>query len=302
MKLAFVTDSGTGQSAQFWKEKGIYSLPLQISVSDQTYDEGVNIFYKDVISSLHQQIPMKTSMPSLGKIEDLFEELKKDGYDAVFCVPICRGLSGTLDAMESAAQQVGLDFYGFDCSSTAVLEAHCILRAKTMYDQGASIDEIMAHLERMARHSDTILLIEDLQHMKRGGRLTAGAAMLGGLLKIKPVLHLDPDTKGKVDVLEKVRTMSRAQERVIDRMKSIGVGKGYDITVAHVDSLEAARVYADKIAKAFPDCTVRIIDLVSAVAAHTGLNCLAVQVFDADGQPIAAYTDENSIPVQKASL
>lgn len=301
MKLAFVTDSGTGQTEEFWKKKGIYSLPLQITVDGKTYDEGVNIFYKDVIEALHDEKQLKTSMPSLGKIEDLFEELKKDGYTGVFCVPICKGLSGTFDAMESAAHQVGLDFYGFDCSSTAVLEAHCILRAKTMYDEGASIEEIMEHLEKIALHSDTILICDDLQHMKRGGRLTASAAMLGGLLKIKPILHLDPATKGKVDVLDKVRTMSRAQDRVIDRMRSIGVAKGYDITVAHVDSLPAVQEFAKKIAAAFPECSVRIIDLVSAVSAHTGLNCLAVQVFDMDGQPVATYTEENSIPVQQAA-
>lgn len=297
MKLAFVTDSGTGFSKEFWQEKGIYSLPLQITVGSESFDEFETIPYEKVISNLHDQTLMKTSLPSLGKIEDLFEQLKKDGYEGVFAVPICKGLSGTLDAMESAASQVGLAFYGFDCYSTAVIEAHCILSAKKMYDEGKSIEEIMETLEQMAGSCDTILLCDDLQHMKRGGRLTATAAALGGLLKIKPILHLNKETDGRVDVLYKVRTMSRAQDRVIERMKDIGVQDNYGFIVAHVDSLESAQAYARKIKQAFPNATIRIIDLVSAVGIHTGLNCLAVQVFDPKGHPVEVYTDRSAITI-----
>lgn len=297
MKLAFVTDSGTGFNSEFWKEKGIYSLPLQITIGHETYEEGETISYAQIIDNLHKQVQMKTSLPSLGRIEDLFEELKKQGYEGVFCVPICKGLSGTLDAMESAASQLGLLFYGFDTGSTAVLQAHCILTAKEMYDAGRSIEEIMEQLERIAGKADTILLCDDLQHMKRGGRLTATAAMLGGLLKIKPILHDNRETGGRVDVLDKVRTMSRAQDRVIDRLKEIGITPAHDFTVAHVDSLEAAKKYAQRIKSNFPGATVRIIDLVSAVGIHTGLNCLAVQVFDPAGHAVNVYTDENSIRI-----
>lgn len=297
MKLAFVTDSGTGFDSAYWKERGIYSLPLQITIGDKTFDEGETIKYQEIIENLHKQVLMKTSLPSLGRIEDLFEQLKKDGYEGVFCVPICKGLSGTLDAMESAARQVGLTFYGFDTYSTAVLQADCIVTAKDMYEKGYSVEEILEQLERIASSADTILLCDDLQHMKRGGRLTAAAAMLGGLLKIKPILHVNKETGGRVDVVDKVRTMSKAQDRVIQRMKDFGVTPNYDFTVAHVDSVEAAKKYAEKIKAAFPGATVRVIDLVSAVGIHTGLNCLAVQVFDPNGHPVQVYTDENTIRI-----
>lgn len=296
MKLAFVTDSGTGFSAEFWNERGIYSVPLQITVGDQTYDEFETISHAQIIDNLHRQIPMKTSLPSLGRILDLFEQLKADGYEGVFAVPICRGLSGTLDAMESAARQVGLDFYGFDTYSTAVIQGHCILTAKRLYEEGKSIPEILETLEATAKSCDTILLCDDLQHMKRGGRLTPMAAMVGGLLKIKPILHDNIETDGKVDVLDKVRTMSRAQDRVITRMKEIGATPECDFTVAHVDSAQGAEQYAKRIAAQFPGCHIRIIDLVSTVGIHTGLNCLAVQVFNPQGQPVALY--ENAPVVQ----
>lgn len=289
MNLAFVTDTGTGFNREYWAARGIYSVPLQITQGAETYDENETISQKDVLDSLHRGEVLKTSLPSLGKIEDLFEELKEKGYDGVFCVPICRGLSGTLDAMESAAHQHDLTFYGFDCYSTAVIQAQCILTAKKLYDQGVEIDEILARLEKMASTCDTVLLCDDLQHMKRGGRLTPIAATLGGLLKIKPILHVNKVTHGKVDVLDKVRTMSRAQQRVIDHLKNSGMNEHYDFTVAHVDSREAAEDYARKISEAFGGANVRIIDLVSAVSIHTGLGCLAVQAFDPQGETVDLF-------------
>lgn len=86
-----------------------------------------------------------------------------------------------------------------------------------------------------------MLLCDDLDHMKRGGRLTPMAAALGGLLKIKPILHIGKSTNGKVDVLDKVRTMTRAQDRVIKHLKELNVDSDYTFIVAHVDALDAAK-------------------------------------------------------------
>ena len=289
MKLAFVTDSGTGFDVEYWKEKGIYSVPLQLTGEKETFDENETITQKQVIERMRNMEVMKTSMPALGKILDLFAQLKEEGYDGVFCVPICRGLSGTLDAMESAATQEGLTFYGFDCYSTAVIQSECILRAKAMYDEGKTPEEIIPELEKMAASCDTLLLVDDMQHMVRGGRLTPMAAALGGLLKIKPILHDNIETDGRVDVVDKVRTMTKSQNKVIDRMKEFGVNKDYDFTVAHVDAYEPAVQYAKRISDAFDGANVRIIDLVSAVGIHTGIGCLAVQVFDPLNKEVLSY-------------
>ena len=111
MKLAFVTDTGTGQHPDYWKEKGIYCLPLQITCDGESTDEYTEITYSEVIQKLHEKMVLKTSLPSLGKIQDCFEELKNEGYDTIFAVPICRGLSGTLDSMEMIANQLEMKLF-----------------------------------------------------------------------------------------------------------------------------------------------------------------------------------------------
>ena len=105
MKIAFVTDTGTGQHPDNWKEKRNYCHPLQITCDEESKDEYTEITYSEVIKKLHEKKVLRTSLPSLGKIEDCFKELNNEGYDTIFAVPICRVLSGTLDSMEMIANQ-----------------------------------------------------------------------------------------------------------------------------------------------------------------------------------------------------
>ena len=280
MKVAFVTDSGTGKNIDEWEEEGIFSLPLQIEVEHDSFEEGETILISDVVRNLHNQKSMKTSLPKLGLIEDVFENIKNQGYDLIFAIPICQGLSSTFMTMEMAAHTVGIDFMGVDCYSTAVLQADMIRTAKKLYEEGIEIHQVQEKVQKMADSAHTLLLCDDLQHMKRGGRLTPMAAALGGLLKIKPILYLNRSTSGRVDVLDKVRTMKKAQNQVIEYLLEKQVTKEYTIVLAHVDALKEAKEYAMRIEEKIEGCHVQIIDLVSAVSIHTGLGCLAVQVFD----------------------
>ena len=184
--------------------------------------------------------------------------------------------------MEMFANQLEMKFVGMDCYCTAVEQGCMIETAKKMFEANISLDEIIKKLQNIADSCETVLLCDDLDHMKRGGRLTPMAAALGGLLKIKPILHIGKSTNGKVDVLDKVRTMTRAQDRVIKHLKELNVDSSYTFIVAHVDALEAAKEYAQKIENQIEGAKVKVkvIDLVSAVGIHTGLGCLALQVFN----------------------
>lgn len=222
---------------------------------------------------------LSTSLPSLGKIEELFTRLKDEGFERIFAVPICRGLSGTIDAMEMIANQLGLAFAYVDCHVTAVVQGYLIRLAKKMMEQGHSVEETQAACAKVIHTTDTLLLPDDLQHLKRGGRLTPLAAALGGLLKIKPVLAINERTKGKIDVAGKVRTMTRAMDTVIERMKQDGVDSSYSVTVAHADDVQGAEVYRRKIEQAIAGVHVNVIQLVSVVGVHTGRGCQALQYF-----------------------
>ena len=280
MKTAFVTDSGTAYEAiEQLSKDGVYSVPLQVSYDHLNFNDALDITINEVYEKMREGKMLSTSLPSLGKIEELFSSLKNQGYERIFAVPICSGLSGTINAMEMTAKELGLMFEYVDCHVTAVVQGYLIRLAKRLYEEGKSMEMIKEACAKVIHTTDTLLLPDDLMHLKRGGRLTPLAATLGGLLKIKPVLAINEQTKGKIDVAGKVRTMTRAMDTVIERMKQAGVDAGFSITVAHAGAPEQAEVYKKKIEAAIQGAQVNVIKLVSVVGVHTGRGCQALQYF-----------------------
>lgn len=281
MKVAFVSDSGTGRNIEEIETLGCYSVPLQITCEELSFLENETIDIKMVNQLMKEKKVLTTSLPPLGLIEALFRRLKDKGYDMIFAIPICKGLSGTIDAMEMIANEVGIAFDFFDNHVTAMVEKYMIQRAKELYDSGKTIKEIKKELAKICDTTNTLLIPTDLHHLKRGGRLTSIAATLGGLLKIVPILKINKTTSGKIDVYTKVRTLKKSIQKTIDLMNEEipNQGEDYSITVAHVDSLENAENLLDIYKEQFPKASFDIIDLVSVVSVHTGLGCLAIQYY-----------------------
>lgn len=279
MKIAFVSDSGTGKSVEQLGKDGIYSVPLQVSYNNKNYHDLEDLSIDEVYARMKEGQMLSTSLPSLGKIEALFQTLKDEGYELIFAVPICAGLSGTINALKLSADTVGIAFDYVDCNVTAIVQEYMIKLARDLSLQGYDIPRIKAVLNRVVDQTNTLLLPNDLQHLKRGGRLTPLAATLGGLLKIKPILKINKETNGKIDVVDKVRTMHKAMDVVVGIMKKEGVDDSYMITVAHADDESEAFVYQAKLKEAFPNACHNMIKLVSVVGVHTGRGCQAVQYF-----------------------
>ena len=248
MKIAFVTDSGIGKTAAEMAADGIISLPLQISVDGRSLQDMEDIDKDQLIALLQEQKVMATSLPSLGRIQECFEQLKAEGVELIFAVPICSGLSGTISAMQTAADQIGLPIITIDTHVTAVVQEYLIRTAKQMAEAGASMEEIQAACQQVIDTTNTLILPSDMQHLKRGGRLTPLAATLAGLLKIKPILEDNID-------------------------------EHYSITIAHVDAPQTAEQLAAILRRTFPKTEIQIIKLVNVVAVHTGLNTQAIQYF-----------------------
>lgn len=281
MKFAFVTDSSCGIHPDVMKEKGVISLPLQIVVPNQenTLLDFVDAPLEMIYDYIDQGIMMGTSIPPLGLIEDTFNELKNEGYDGVFCIPINPGLSSCYNALRLAAEEAGLEYVTVDIFTTSVFQKTCILRAKEMYDEGKDIQEIKSIIEEVAKTAMTFIVPNSLEQLKRGGRLTPLAATLAGLLRIKPILKIDATCEGKIDTFEKIRTMGKALDRIVSELKNRGVDDSYQLCIAHSNGFENAELIKQKLHEAFPNHEVEIVPLVSVISVHTGLDCIGVQAF-----------------------
>lgn len=281
MKTAFVTDSACGIHPDVMKEQGVYSLPLQIVFADDgvTKLDFVDASAEEIYGYIKEGKMMSTSIPPLGLIENLFKELKAEGYEAVFCIPINPGLSSCFNALRLCAEEVGLEYIHVDIHTTSVMQSQAIIRAKKMYDEGKSIDEIKCAIQEFGDNGMTFVIPNDLDHLKKGGRLTPLAATLAGLLKIKPILKIDASCDGKIDVFDKIRTFGKAVDRVVTELENRHVDETYEIWIASSDGKESAEITQKKLKEKFPNHDIKIVDLVTVISVHTGCDCVGVQAF-----------------------
>lgn len=276
MRVAVVSDSGSGMTLEQGKDTGIYVLPLQISVNGKAEFEGETIFVDEVYELVARGEDVKTSMPSLGRIEALFNELK-DNYDHILAIPICRGLSGTIDAMEMVAKEVGIPFDYVDCHTTFSNQLYLAQAARTLLDDGKSVEEVKERLLASVQDSITMIIPNDLMHLAKSGRITSAVAILGGLLKIKPILYLNKNTEGKIDSYAKIRTMHKAMETCVELLKKKELNEDYLLTVGHVADNELGNYFYTMIRNEFPKNEVLYHQIASVVGVHTGVGCVGLQ-------------------------
>lgn len=276
-KTAVLTDSGTGLTQKEAQEAGLFFLPLQVLQEDRQYLDGVSIQLHEVYDLLKQQAKLTTSMPPIGLVEETLTKIKEAGYDSIICIPITSGLSSSMALIQATAEEIGIKVHLIDCYSTCYLQRYLAMCAKQLADQGIAAEEIVKRLNDSIASSNTLIIPDDLQHLKRGGRLTPVAAALGGLLKIKPLLQLNQSCEGKIDVYDKVRTMSKAQEKAINTFVNEHVDGDYICSCLHTDALEAGNALKEKLQAALPNTEIYFGYIGAVISVHTGIGCLGIQ-------------------------
>ena len=281
MKIAYVTDSGCGRSIDEMAKDQIFSLPLQIAVDNKNFFDIEQVSIGDVIKALKEDRELSSSLPALGLIDSLFKKLKEEGFEKVIAVPICKGLSGTMNALYMTGDEYDLPVSCIDTYVTAVVEEYLIKYLKTaISDKGLREKEALENAKRVVDSCNTLLIPANLKHLTKSGRLTTTAARIGDFFKIKPILKINKDTDGKIDVIDKVRTFPKALDKALAIMQNEIKNDRYVIYIAHVDAYGDAEIFKDKVQKVLPDNEINIIPLCSPVALHTGLGCIAIQYFE----------------------
>ena len=186
MKIAVVTDSGTGWTMEQARALGLYYLPLQVKCGDEEFLDGVDLTVSELYARLKRGEMPTTSMPPVGKVEALFEELKQEQVDHVIAVPLTSGISSTAEMIQAAAHRAEMSLTLIDPYTTVNIQGYLALCAHQLAQQGVEPAEIERRLKACVEHSNSLLVPDDLHHLKRGGRLTPLAATLGSMLKIKP--------------------------------------------------------------------------------------------------------------------
>jgi DegV family protein with EDD domain len=275
MKTAIVTDSTAVLSKEVLDAyENIYVVPLQILVGDKVYEDGIDLSQEEFFALMEEAtvIP-STSQPSVGKVLDLFEELKSK-YDHIIYITISSKISGTYSTGRLAANQVeDCDIRVIDSLHTSVIQHILVEEALLMTKKEFAIDEIVARLEGLKTKSEIYLVVDDLKHLGRTGRVNNLSAVVGALLKIKPILHFED---GFINLYKKVRTVTRAYLEVIEMIRNMELSDETIIMIAHAKGVNNALKVKRTLEEVFPQKDIRISELSPVISVHTGPNTVGV--------------------------
>lgn len=279
MKLAIVTDSTAFIPERVRGHKDLYIIPIPVIIDGKSYNEGIDIEPDEYYSLLNnsQEFPT-TSQPALGETLAIYEELQKKGYDTVLSIHLSSGISGFLSTIHTIKDAVnGLTIIPYDSLITSMPMGHMVESALDMNDQAKTIEEILAHLTIIRDHTSAYLIVEDLNNLVRGGRLTNGAALIAGLLKIKPILTFD---HGKIVLFEKIRSSKKAFKRAeeIIGQRAAEIPYPVKLYVIHANNYEVAVEEKAKLQKQYPDATIEIGHFGPVVGTHLGDKAIGLAI------------------------
>lgn len=275
MKLAVVTDSSAALPQSIKGHADLYCLDIPVTIAGQTYIENQNLTMSDFYAkmSAHAELP-KTSQPSLAVFDELLMQLKAENYTHVLGLFLSSGISGFWANSQFLKEEHSE--LTIDIPDTKITSAPLGQMAKTVLslaEEGHSFESILAKLDKQIKGTTAFIVVDDLNHLVKGGRLSNGSALLGNLLSIKPILYFNED--GVIEVYEKVRTEKKATKRLVEILNEKTQGGDYEVAIIHANVEDKAKeLYQTLETSGYPH-PVSIVSFGSVIATHLGEGAIA---------------------------
>ncbi len=279
-KVRIVTDSNCGITQAEAEKLGISILPMSFLINGEEYYEDVNLTQQEFYEHLAQGADVSTSQPAIGAVTELWEKLLAEGYDIVH-IPLSSGLSESCHTAETLAKNYEGRVQVVDNQRISITQKQSVFDALKLANDGLSAAEIKDYLIRTKFDSSIYISLNTLKYLKKGGRLTPAAALIGSILRIKPVLQIQGE---KLDAFKKVQTLKQAKDVMIaalrsdlsTRFKSLVDAGEMSIAVAHTANDAEAELFHKDLEAAFPNIPVTFCDSLSlVVSCHIGPGALA---------------------------
>ena len=278
-KIAIVSDSNSGITQAQARELGITVLPMPFFINDETLYEDIDLTQEQFYQMLQNDVNISTSMPLVGNLTDAWEELLKE-YDEIVHIPMSSGLSGSCQTAMMMAEEYDGKVQVVDNQRISVTQRQSVLDAMALAEKGYSAKEIKEILEREKLEASIYIMVDTLDYLKKGGRITPAVAAIGTLLKLKPVLQIQGE---KLDSFAKARTVKQAKSMMIEAMKKDmeerfgGVaGENVHLEMAYTLDVEAAEAFKIEVEEAFPGMEIVMNPLSLSVSCHIGPGALAI--------------------------
>ncbi len=284
MKTAIMTDTNSGITKDIAKELGIYVIPMPVIIDEETYYENDTITEEEFFCALSGDRHITTSQPSPGDVMDLWNQILDEGYDELVYIPMSSGLSNSCAAALGYSQEYDGKVEVIDNHRISVTMYQSVLHARDLALQGASAKEIKTALEDDAYNSSIYLAVNTLEYLKKGGRITPAAALIGSVLSIKPILTIQGE---KLDSYAKTRgSMKKAEEKMLSAVQS-DIEKRFaslDQAKLHIGAAgaglakEQQEEWVNLLRSKFPAADVFYNPLSASISVHTGPGAVGIGI------------------------
>ncbi len=284
-KIAILTDSNSGITQDAGKELGVFVVPMPFYINDETFLEDITLTQDQFYEKLVDGADIKTSTPAPADVTDTWDKILED-HDAIIYIPMSSGLSSTMQMATMLASDEPYEgkVWVVDNQRISVTQRQSVLDAKMLAEAGKEPQEIVDILMANKMESSIYIMVDTLEYLKKGGRITPAAAALGTLLKLKPVLQIQGE---KLDSFAKARTVKLAKQIMIkqilddceNRYGTKEPGKVH-ISMAYTpgkeDKTGAIEEFYSEVKELFPEHDIVVHPLSLSVSCHIGPGALAV--------------------------
>ncbi len=279
-KAVVVTDSTASLPPEVAERRGIVVVPLQVVIGATVYDEGPDGATPEMVAeALKEFRPVSTSRPSPAYLTEVYAEAATDGATEILSVHLSGEMSGTHESAQLAARASPVPVTVVDSRQVGVATGYAALSAADVLDAGGTTAEAADAARARASAATSLFYVDTLEYLRRGGRIGAAAALLGGALSVKPLLRIED---GRVVNLDRVRTSARALSRMEDLIVGAAGDRPADVCVSHLANPDRAGELAQRLTARLADNLqgreVWCGELGAVLGAHVGPGMVAVCV------------------------
>ncbi|WP_294378572.1 DegV family protein [uncultured Clostridium sp.] len=275
--IAILTDTNSGMTKEQAESLGVTIVPMPFYINGELYYEGITLNADEFYKHLADHAEVHTSQPAPGEVIKIWEELLKEKDEIVY-IPMSSSLSGSCETAQMLSEDYEGKVHVVNNRRISVTQLQSVRDAVNLANAGKSGAEIKKILEDRQYESSIYVTPDDLDYLKRGGRITPAVASIAKVLNIKPVLEIQGK---KLDSFKKVRGMKQARrvmktaihDDIKNRFSNLSKVKVY---AAYTSNRELGELWKAELEEEFPGYEIELYPLSLSVSCHIGPESLGV--------------------------
>lgn len=278
-EFVIVSDSTVDLPKEYLQSKQVPIISLSYIMDGVTYEEMDGLSHKEFFEKLRAGSLPTTSQINPEQAREALEPFAKEGKDILY-IGFSSGLSGSYNSVRMAAEDLkeeypDINIIAIDSLCACMGEGLLLYKALELKEHGMSMEEIAKWVEANKLHICHNVTVDDLNHLHRGRRISKTTAVVGSMIKIKPIIHMSDE--GKLVVIGKERGRKKSLVSIVDRMEKQMQGYDNDIVmITHGDCIEDAEFVKKQVEERFGIHNVMINGIGSVIGSHTGAGVVAV--------------------------